>query len=463
MREAFEGRETALFALQARFGTQFSRGAALREQHGHGEGYHLSHEPDAVLFAESTEDVSAALALCHEHSLPVVAFGGGTSLEGQVNALEGGISLDLSRMASIIEVNAADLDCRVQAGVTRQALNLHLRDEGLFFPVDPGGEATIGGMCATRASGTAAVRYGTIRENVLGMTVVLADGRVTQLGGRTRKSATGYDLAHLMIGSEGTLGIVTEIQLRLQGIPEVTAAAICQFETLGGCVESAIQIMQMGIPIARMELLDDVQMEACILYSRLEGYRALPTMFFEVSGGPDSVNEQISAIEGLCQDNGGADFLWSTRDDERAALWKARHAVYWACLAYRQGHIGISTDAIVPISALTAMILGAKQDIDASGLVAPIVGHIGDGNFHTVMLVPPGEAGLERARALDHKLVARALSLGGSASGEHGIGLAKKAFMGAEHDPVALDIMRAIKATLDPRNILNPGKLLPEP
>lgn len=453
--------EAAIAELAAHFGDRLSRNMSVRELHAHGEGYHEQHFPHAVVFAESTEDVSAALKICNVHRAPVIAFGGGTSLEGQLNAIDGGISLDLSRMTAVLEVNAGDLDCCVQAGVTRQDLNVYLRDEGLFFPVDPGGEATIGGMCATRASGTGAVRYGTIRENVLGLTVVLADGRVMRVGRRVRKSAMGYDLTHLMIGSEGTLGLITEVQLRLHGIPETTAAAVCQFETLADCVETAVLVMQMGVPIGRMELLDDVQMDACIAYSKLEGYRAVPTMFFEFAGGPASVREQIETVEAIVAENNGSAFQWSTQPEERATLWKARHAVYWASLAYRPGYTGISTDAIVPISALTEMILGAKSDIEASGITAPIVGHIGDGNFHTVMLVPPGPEGIAKAQELDRKLIARVLSLGGSASGEHGVGLAKMEFMTAEHDAASLDVMRAIKATLDPNNILNPGKMLP--
>ncbi|MCG4255114.1 FAD-binding protein [Acetobacter senegalensis] len=453
--------EAAIAELTMHFGDRLSRNMSMRELHAHGEGYHEQHFPHAVVFAENTEDVSVALRICNAHRAPVIAFGGGTSLEGQLNAVEGGISVDLSRMNAVIEVNAGDLDCRVQAGVTRQELNVYLRDEGLFFPVDPGGEATIGGMCATRASGTGAVRYGTIRENVLGLTVVLADGHVMRVGRRVRKSAMGYDLTHLMIGSEGTLGIITEVQLRLHGIPETTAAAVCQFETLADCVETAVQVMQMGVPIGRMELLDDVQMDACIAYSKLDSYRPVPTMFFEFAGGPASVREQIETVEAIVAENKGAAFQWSTQPEERSALWKARHAVYWACLAYRPGYTGISTDAIVPISALTDMILGAKRDIEASGITAPIVGHIGDGNFHTVMLVPPGQEWIEKAHALDRKLIARALSLDGSASGEHGVGLAKIEFMTDEHDAVALDVMRRIKTALDPNNILNPGKMLP--
>ncbi|WP_415491400.1 FAD-binding oxidoreductase [Acetobacter sp.] len=453
--------DAAIAELAPHFAERLSRNPSVCELHAHGEGYHERHFPHAVVFVESTQDVSHVLRVCNTWRVPVVPFGAGTSLEGQVNAVEGGISLDLSRMAEVLEVNAGDMDCRVQAGVTRHALNAYLRDQGLFFSVDPGGEATIGGMCATRASGTGAVRYGTIRENVLGLTVVLADGRIMQVGRRVRKSAMGYDLTHLMIGSEGTLGIITEVQLRLHGVPETLAAAVCQFDTLADCVQTAVQVMQMSVPIGRMELLDDVQMDACIRFSKLEGFRPVPTMFFEFAGGPEAVREQVAIVEEIVAENSGSAFTWSTREQERAELWKARHAVFWACLAYRPGFTGISTDAIVPISALTDMILGAKKDIEESGITAPIVGHIGDGNFHTVMLVPPGEDGLARAHELDRKIIARALSLGGSASGEHGVGLAKMEFMPDEHDGVALDVMRAIKHTLDPNGILNPGKLLP--
>jgi len=453
--------EKAIAKLTPYFADRLSRNRTVCELHAHGEGFSEQHPPHAVVFAETTQDVSFALKICNDLGVPVIAFGAGTSLEGQINAVSGGISIDLSRMNKVLEVNAGDMDCRVQAGVTRQELNVYLRDEGLFFPVDPGGEATIGGMCATRASGTGAVRYGTIRENVLALTVVLADGRIMRTGRRVRKSATGYDLVHLMIGSEGTLGIITEVQVRLHGVPETMAAAVCQFESLADCVQTAVQVMQMSVPIGRMELLDDVQMDACIQYSKLDGYRPVPTMFFEFQGGPEAVKEQVETVEAIVADNKGSAFQWSTRADERSALWKARHAVYWACLAYRPGHTGISTDAIVPISALIEMILGAKEDILASGIVAPIVGHIGDGNFHTVMLVPSGGDWAERAHALGQKLVARALALGGSASGEHGIGMAKMKCMSSEHDAVSLDVMRAIKKTLDPNNILNPGKLLP--
>jgi D-lactate dehydrogenase (cytochrome) len=376
-----------------------------------------------------------------------------------VTPVRGGISVDLSRMTRVLSVNAADMDCRIEAGVTRQHLNEHLRDQGLFFPVDPGSECTIGGMCATRASGTAAVRYGTIRENVLGLQVALPDGRLIETGGRVRKSATGYDLTRLMIGSEGTLGIITEIQLRLHGIPEAMSAAICQFESLSGAVETVIQVLQAGIPIARIELLDDVQMGACIGYSKLEGYTASPTLLLEFHGSEAGVREQAELTEAIAAEHGARGFQWATDAGERNRLWKARHDAYWAALALKPGHKGIATDAIVPVSRLVELIVGAKQDILESGLTAPIVGHVGDGNFHTVILVPPGAEGLEAAWALDRKIVARALSLDGSCSGEHGIGIGKREFLLDEHGSETLAVMRQIKTALDPAGIMNPGKM----
>ena len=391
--------------------------------------------------------------------MPVVPYGTGTSLEGHVTPVRGGISLDLSRMTAVLAVNTADMDCRVQPGLTHRSLNQHLRDQGLFFPVDPGADASLGGMCATRASGTAAVRYGTMRENVMGLTVVLADGRVITTGGRVRKSATGYDLTRLFVGSEGTLGVITEIQLRLHGIPEAASAAICQFEQLSDAVETVIAIMQAGIPVARIELLDDVQMGACIAYSKLEGLRAAPTLFFEFHGTPAAVAEQATQAEEMAEAFNAEGFRWATDAEERNKLWRARHDAYWACLALKPGHQGIATDAIVPISRLAEAILGAKEDIAASGLSAPIVGHVGDGNFHTVILVPPEPGGLERAWELDKKIVARALSLGGSCSGEHGVGLGKREFLEQEHGAETLAVMRSIKTTLDPKGILNPGKI----
>ena len=419
--------ETVIAAARDFLGERITTNPALREQHSHGEDTHPPVMPDAVAFLDTGAEAARMLALCHAHNVPVVPFGAGTSLEGHVTPVRGGISLDLSRMNRVLAVNAPDMDCRIQAGVTRQQLNEHLRDQGLFFPVDPGSECTIGGMCATRASGTAAVRYGTIRENVLGLQVALPDGRLIETGGRVRKSATGYDLTHLMIGSEGTLGVITEIQLRLHGIPEAMSAAICQFDTLAGAVESVIAILQAGVPIARIELIDDVQMAACIAFSKLEGYTASPTLLLEFHGSTAGVAEQAELAEAITTDHGARGFQWATDAQARNKLWKARHDAYWAALALKPGHKGIATDAIVPISRLADLIVGAKQDILASGLTAPIVGHVGDGNFHTVILVPNGGAdGLERAWALDKqdrrpgavagRVVQRASMVWGSAS-----------------------------------------------
>ena len=440
-------------------GDRMTTNAALCEQHSHGEDAQPRTLPDAVAFVERGEEAARVLALCHQHGVPVVPFGAGTSLEGHVTPVRGGISLDLSRMTRVLQVNAADMDCRVEAGVTRKQLNEHLRDQGLFFPVDPGSECSIGGMCATRASGTAAVRYGTIRENVLGLQVALPDGRLIETGGRVRKSATGYDLTHLMLGSEGTLGVITEIQLRLHGIPEAISAAICQYDDLASAVDSVIAILQVGIPIARIELLDDVQMGACIAFSKLQGYTARTTLLLEFHGTAAAVAEQAALAEEITAGFGASGFQWATDTTERNRLWKARHDAYWAALALQPGRRGIATDAIVPISRLTELIVGAKQDIAASGLVAPIVGHVGDGNFHTVILVPPGEDGLAQAWELDKRIVARALSLGGSCSGEHGVGMGKREFLEAEHGVEALVVMRQIKTALDPRGIMNPGKI----
>ena len=440
-------------------GERMTTNAALREQHSHGEDTVTPVLPDGVAFLHTTEEASRLLALCHAHRVPVVPFGNGTSLEGHVTPVRGGLSLDLTQMNAVLQVNAPDMDCRVQAGVTRQQLNAHLRDQGLFFPVDPGSVCTIGGMCATRASGTNAVRYGTIRDNVLGLTVVMADGRVVPTGGRVRKSATGYDLTRLFIGSEGTLGVITEVQLRLHGIPEAQSAAICQFATLAGAVETVMSVLAMSIPVARMELLDDVQMAACIAFSRLDGLHPVPTLFFEFDGSAAGVVEQAEAVQEIAAENGASGFKWATDAQQRRELWQARHDAYWAALASRPGHKGIATDAIVPVSRLADLVLGVKEDIEASGLSAPIVGHVGDGNFHTVILVPPEPDGLERAWALDRRIVARALALEGSCSGEHGVGVGKREFLEQEVGAGVLDVMRSVKVALDPHGIMNPGKL----
>jgi D-lactate dehydrogenase (cytochrome) len=434
---------------------------AIREQHSHGEGLADAALPDVVVFPRSNEEVAAIVRLCHLARVPVIAFGVGTSLEGHVAALYGGVSLDLSQMNRLLEVNAEDLDCRVQAGVTREQLNAELKGTGLFFPIDPGANATIGGMTATRASGTNAVRYGTMRENVLGLTVVAADGRIIKTGNRARKSSSGYDLTRLFVGSEGTLGVITEIQLRLYGVPEAIAAAVCQFPDLASAVKTVITAMQTGIPVARIELLDDVQMDACIRYSKLEGFAARPTLFFEFHGSPSGVREQTEAMQAISDEHGGSAYQWATQAEDRTRLWKARHSAYYAALALQPGAMGFATDACVPISRLADCILETKMDVEASGLVAPIVGHVGDGNFHLVVLFDPNDADKrERAEALAKGVSMRAISMGGTCTGEHGIGWHKLDMLAHEHGE-AVDLMRAVKRALDPFNIMNPGKTVP--
>jgi D-lactate dehydrogenase (cytochrome) len=452
--------DSVIAAARGFLGERITLNDALRQQHSRGEDTTTPTLPDAVAFVESTEEVSRLLALCHQHAVPVVPFGAGTSLEGHVNPVRGGISLDLSRMNRVLDVSAPDMDCLIEPGVTRKQLNEHLRDQGLFFPVDPGSDCTIGGMCATRASGTNAVRYGTIRDNVLSLEVVLPDGRVINTGSRARKAANGYDLTRLMIGSEGTLGVITKVRLRLHGIPEATSAAVCQFTDLADAVETVITVLQMGVPVARIELLDEVQMAACIAYSKLEGYAALPTLFLEFHGSEAGVAEQARLVEGIATEAGGSGFAWATDAEARNRLWKARHDAYWAAIAMKPGTRGIATDVCVPISKLAEALLGAKQDIAESGFTAPIVGHVGDGNFHTVILVENEDpATLEAAWALDKRIVHRALALGGTCSGEHGIGMGKREFLEAEHGLEALAVMRSVKQALDPRGIMNPGKI----
>jgi D-lactate dehydrogenase (cytochrome) len=445
---------------QALLGDRLSVNETVREQHARGEDSTPPTLPDAVAFPETTEEVSGLLALCHHHRVPVTPFGAGTSLEGHVNPVRGGISLDLSRMTRILEVNAEDMDCLIEPGVTRHQLNEHLRDQGLFFPVDPGSHCTIGGMCATRASGTNAVRYGTIRENVLGLEVVLADGRVINTGSRARKAANGYDLTHLFIGSEGTLGVITKIRLRLHGIPEAMSAAVCQFPNLKSAVEAVIATMQAGIPVARIELLDADMMEACIRYSKLEGYRAAPALFLEFHGSHAAVREQAEAVEAIAADHGAEGFAWATDAEARNRLWKARHDAYWAGLALKPGWRALTTDVCVPISRLAEALVGAKEEAQALGHTTCIVGHVGDGNFHQMVLYDPNDPeGLERAWDMDRRIVARGLALGGTCSGEHGVGLGKREFLEQEHGPEALALMRGIKHSFDPRGILNPGKM----
>jgi D-lactate dehydrogenase (cytochrome) len=450
---------SAIDSLRSLLGDRLSTSAAVREQHGRDESYHPAAAPDAVAFARSTEEVAEIVRICSAHKLPVIAFGTGTSLEGHVAALRGGVCIDVSGMDRILEVNADDLDCRVEAGVRRKQLNEYLRDTGLFFPIDPGADASLGGMTATRASGTNAVRYGTMRENVLGLTVVLADGRVIRTGGRARKSSAGYDLTRLFVGSEGTLGVITEIQLKLYGVPEAVSSAVCSFQTLKGAVNAVITTIQMGIPVARIELLDEVQMDAINRYSDLD-YPAQPTLFFEFHGSDSGVKEQTERVGEIASEFGGGDFQWATRTEDRNKLWQARHDAYYAAMALRPGCKGWATDVCVPISRLADCILETRKDIDESGIITPIVGHVGDGNFHLVFLVDTeNQEEMKKATKVNERMVIRALEMGGTCTGEHGIGYGKIEFLKREHGE-AVSVMRQIKQALDPDELMNPEKIV---
>jgi D-lactate dehydrogenase (cytochrome) len=453
--------ESCIRELGALFGERCSTGETIREQHGRDESFHPSAPPDAVVFVESNEEVAEIMKLCVQHGTPIIPYGTGTSLEGHVAALQGGVCIDLTRMNQVLEVNAADLDCRVQAGVTRKQVNHHLRNSGLFFPIDPGADASLGGMTATRASGTNAVRYGTMCENVLGLTVVTAEGRILRTGTRARKSAAGYDLTRLFVGSEGTLGVITEIQLRLQGIPEAMSAAVCSFDLMEGAVNTVIFTIQMGIPVARVELVDEVQIDAINRYSDLD-YPVKPALFFEFHGTPASVAEQAERVGEIADENGGSNFQWATKEQDRQKLWEARHNGYYAALALRPGCRGWPTDVCVPISRLAECILETQQDVREQGLLAPILGHVGDGNFHMTYLIHPDyeDEELPKYQALNDRLITRALRMEGTCTGEHGVGYGKIPYMHREHgESVAL--MRQIKEALDPLNLLNPGKILP--
>ncbi|HEX6101605.1 MAG TPA: FAD-linked oxidase C-terminal domain-containing protein [Alphaproteobacteria bacterium] len=445
--------------MKARFGERVSTVAAVLDRHGQDESYHAGAPPDAVVFPESVEEVAAIVGIAREHRAPIIPFGAGTSLEGHVAALSGGITVDMTRMNRILEVNAEDLDVRVEAGVTRKQLNAAIKDAGLFFPVDPGADASIGGMTATRASGTNAVRYGTMRENVLGLTVVLADGRIIKTGGRARKSAAGYDLTRLFVGSEGTLGVIAEVSLRLYGIPEAMSAAVVSFPSLEAAVETVILTIQSGIPVARIELLDAVQMDAINRHSKLS-YPVQPTLFFEFHGTERGVVEQAEMVGAIAGEKGGGDFQWATRAEDRNRLWQARHDAYYAALALRPGAKGWATDVCVPISALAQCIAETQKDVAESGLLAPIVGHVGDGNFHLVFVIDPNDPDeLARAQGVNDRMVLRAIAMGGTSTGEHGIGYGKMEFLTAEHGE-AVAVMRQIKQALDPLNLMNPGKVV---
>ncbi|HTU09953.1 MAG TPA: FAD-linked oxidase C-terminal domain-containing protein [Allosphingosinicella sp.] len=439
-------------------GERVHLGEQIRFQHGSSETHFAAALPDAVVFAHSTEEVVAIVKLCGAHAVPIIPFGAGTSVEGNITPVRGGISLDLSEMNAILAVNPEDFDCTVQAGVRREQLNEYLRDKGLFFPIDPGANATIGGMAATRASGTNAVRYGTMREAILSLRVVTPDGRDIRTARRARKSAAGYDITRLMIGSEGTLGIITEITLRLHGIPEEISAAVCGFETLEGAVDTVVQSIQLGVPLARVEILDEVQMRAVNRRSGLD-YPEQVTLFFEFHGSPAGVAEQVEMVGMLAKANGGGDFSWSNRPEERSKLWKARHEAFYAAVALRPGAVGWATDVCVPIGRLAECITQTKQDLEGTHIPAPILGHVGDGNFHVIFVIDPKvPAEEEEVKRLNARLVERALAMDGTCTGEHGIGLGKQDWLVAELGE-AVEMMRVIKRAMDPQNLFNPGKI----
>jgi len=450
--------DAVLQELTQLLGERVTVASAACMRHGQDESYHAPFPPDAVVYPASTAEVVAIVKICHSHRVAIVPYGVGTSLEGHIAALHGGVCIDMGRMNQVLEVNAEDMDARVEAGITRKQLHSHIRDTGLFFPVDPGADATIGGMAATRASGTTAVRYGTMRENVLGLTVVLADGSIVRTGTRARKSAAGYDLTHLFVGSEGTLGVITEIALRLHPVPQATTSAVCPFATLEGAVNSVMLTIQSGIPVARIELLDEVQMRGVNRYSKLD-YPLLPTLFFEFHGTDAGAAEQAQMVGEIAREHGGLEFQWASRPEDRSRLWQARHDTLYAGMSLRPESRALVTDVCVPISKLAECVLETRRDIDTSGLIAPIVGHVGDGNFHLLILVDPNNAAeIERAMALNTRLVNRALGMGGTCTGEHGVGYGKIEFVEREQG-AGVAVMRTIKMALDPLNLMNPGKI----
>ncbi len=449
----------AVDEIRALLGDRLSTSQAVRDQHGNDLTWHEGEPPDAVAFVESTEEVAEIVKICDRYEVPVIAFGTGTSLEGHINAPYGGISVDLSNMNDVLAVNAEDLDCTVQAGVTRKQLNEYLRDTGLFFPIDPGADASLGGMAATRASGTNAVRYGTMKDNVLNLTAVMADGEIVHTARRARKSSAGYDLTRLLVGSEGTLGIITEVTLKLHGIPEAISGGTCSFPDVKSACDAVILTIQSGIPVARIELMDALQVKACNAYSDL-GLEEAPTLFLEFHGSESSVREQSEMFGEIAESFGSSDFKWATRTEDRNKLWSARHDVFWAVAALAPGKRPFATDVCVPISRLAECVEETQKDIDANGLMAPIVGHVGDGNFHVSLLLDVDDPeDMRQADGFVKRLVARALEMDGTCTGEHGIGRGKVKFMEAEHGP-GLKVMQAIKGTLDPKNIMNPGKVL---
>ena len=452
------GIEAVLGILRQRYGERFQTGQAIREQHGHTTTYIPGQAPDGVLFAEAAEDVQEAVRICADHNVPVIPFGTGSSLEGHVNAPGGGISVDLGRMNKVLAVHPEDLDCTVEAGVTRTQLNDYLRDTGLFFPIDPGADASLGGMASTRASGTNAVRYGTMRENVMAVSAVMPDGRLITTAKRARKSSAGYDLTRLLVGSEGTLGIITSLTLKLHGIPQAITGGVCPFPTVEAACNAVIATIQMGVPVARIELINTLGMKGINAYSKLD-YPEGPCLFLEFHGSDASVKEQAETFGEIADEFGGGPFRWTGVAEERNKLWKARHDAYWAGMALRPGGQNLTTDVCVPISRLADCIAETEADIAENGLIAPIVGHVGDGNFHVMVLIDPTDAEeLKRAEAFVDRLNMRAIAMDGTCTGEHGIGQGKMQFLTHELAP-AVDYMRAVKQAIDPKGIMNPGKI----
>jgi D-lactate dehydrogenase (cytochrome) len=451
--------DAAISALAAKFGNRLVTSQAVREQHGNILTWIENQPPDAVVFPQSSEDVQDAVRICVQHKVPVIPFGTGTSLEGHINAPQGGVTLDMRDMNRILSVHAEDLDCVVEPGVTRKQLNEYLRDQGLFFPIDPGADASIGGMSATRASGTNAVRYGTMKDNVLALKVVLANGKMISTARRAKKSSAGYDLTRLFVGSEGTLGVITEITVKLHGIPEAISGGICPFPSVEAACNAAIATIQSGIPVARIELFDELQVKACNVYSKLT-LPETPLLFLEFHGTEAGVKEQSERFGEISADLGGGPFTWTTNTEERTKLWQARHDAYWAVIGLRPGAKAFATDVCVPLSRLAECVTETQRDIIEHKMLAPIVGHVGDGNFHvSVLLDMDDPAEVATAKAFSERLVQRALAMEGTCTGEHGVGQGKMKYLKAEHGE-ALAVMRSLKAALDPEDLMNPGKIV---
>ncbi|WP_322106698.1 FAD-binding oxidoreductase [Paraburkholderia sp. J41] len=445
--------------LRSAFGERISVSEAVRAHHGRDESPFDPQLPDAVVFAQSTEEVQRVVKLCARFGVPIIPYGNGSSLEGHLLAVQGGVSIDLSQMNRVLSINAEDLTVTVEPGISRKQLNEALRDTGLFFPIDPGADASIGGMSATRASGTNAVRYGTMRENVLGLTAVLADGRAIRTGSRARKSSAGYDLTRLFVGSEGTLGVITEITVKLYPQPEAVSAAVCAFPSMGDAVNTVIETIQMGVPIARVEFIDALAVRAINKHSNLT-LREKHTLFFEFHGTPAGVEEQAQLVQELAAQHGGEGFEWATRPEDRSRLWNARHSAYFAMLQLKPGCRAVTTDVCVPISRLAECVMETETDLKASPLPCPIVGHVGDGNFHVAILIDPDKPGeIDEAERLNRRIVQRAIAMDGTCTGEHGVGLHKMGFLVEEHGADTVDTMRSIKHALDPHNLMNPGKI----